>query len=98
MRVLLTLLASAIVITVLLLVGVQLAAAGTADAPEISDPAGERAFPYGNAYLDITNAWIDGETTDAFDVPLRLAGCEDELAEGSVFAPVALVLAALRRR
>lgn len=86
MRTLLTLLASAIVISVLLLVGVQLASAGTPDAPELTDVAGDCAVPYGNEYLDLAAAWVDNEDADSFDVHLRLAAWRAELAEGSGYA------------
>lgn len=83
MRVLLALLVSAIAITVALLVGVQLASAGSADAPELADAAGDCAIAYGKEYLDITGAWLDAETADTFDVHLQLAAWRAEIAEGS---------------
>lgn len=52
-----------------------LASAGTADAPEVSDPTGDATCfgPAGNLWSDIDAAWVSGETADAFDVNLRLS-------------------------
>lgn len=86
MRSILAILAWAVVITVLVVGGSQLASAGSPEAPEITDPAGDCAVPYGNLYLDITSAWIDNEDADSFDVHLALAGWEDEVAEGAGYA------------
>ena len=83
MRSLAPLLLLAVALSVGLLVGAQLASAGTADAPELTDPPGDCAVPYANAYLDVVAAWIDAETAATFDVHLKLAGWQEEVAEGS---------------
>lgn len=62
-----------------------LAAAGTPEAPELTDPAGDCAVPYGNEYLDIVAAWISGETVDTFEVNLQLATWTEPIAEGAGF-------------
>jgi hypothetical protein len=85
MRVL-TLLLICVALSVSLLLGIQLAAAGAPDAPEVSDASGDCAVPYGNEYLDITAAWIDNEDADSFDVHLALAKWNEQVAEGSGFA------------
>ena len=86
MRTLLALLAFAIVFSLLLLGVAQLASAGSAELPELTDASGDCAVPYGDIYLDVISAWIDGETTESFDVHLQLAGWEGEVAEGAGYA------------
>lgn len=58
-----------------LLAFAPLAAAGSAEAPEITDPAGDVACfgPAGNEWADIISAWIDTETEDSFTVHIALA-------------------------
>lgn len=72
--------------SVLLIVSLSTARGGTAETPEISDPPSDCALPYGNAYLDATSAWIDGEDADSFDVHLRLAAWDATAAEGAGYA------------
>lgn len=58
-----------------------LAAAGTQDAPELTDDAGDAngCFgPVGNEYADIVAAWVSDETADAFTVNIALAKWTNE--------------------
>lgn len=59
------------------------ARAGTMDAPELSDAAGDCSVLWGNAYLDLVSAWISDETATDFRVSLALASFDDAIAEGA---------------
>lgn len=62
------------------------ASAGSAEAPEITDPSGDCSVPYGNAYLDVVSAWVDGEDEDSFLAHVQLAGFQAALSPGSGLA------------
>lgn len=71
---------------VLLLVPlVPLASAGTAEAPEIVDPAGDCAFAPGNHYMDIVSAWVSDETATDLKVNIQLAEWVEPVAHGAGF-------------
>ena len=74
------------VLVPLLLVLVPFASAGSAEAPELTDELGDCAVPYGNAYLDVVAAWVDGETETTFNVHLQLASFESGIAEGAGYS------------
>lgn len=59
--------------SIALLLAAPAALAGTPDAPEIADPAGDCEFAPANHYADIIAAWISDETAMDFLVHLRLA-------------------------
>ncbi len=63
-----------ILFTFLALLATPLAAAGTAEAPEVTDPAGDAACfgPAGNEYADIVSAWISDESETTFNVNIAL--------------------------
>ena len=69
--------------TFLLLLAVPLASAGTADAPEVTDDAGDCEVAIGNEYADIVGAWISDETATSFNVNLALAKWTDPAAQMS---------------
>lgn len=78
--------------TVVALLALVLAAAparaGSPDAPELSDAAGDCASPpgaLGNEYLDIVSAWISDESDTAFNVNLAIAKWNDAAGEASGF-------------
>lgn len=58
------------------------ASAGTPEAPEITDAAGDCAFAPGNHYGDIVAAWISDETAESFMVNIQLAEFVEPLAGG----------------
>jgi len=60
-----------------------LAAAGSEDAPEITDPSGDASNPVFGNYGDILAAWIEAETPDAFTTVVKLAGFSDPQARGA---------------
>lgn len=62
------------------------ARAGTIDAPELADPAGDCANPAMNEYLDIVAAWISDETEAAFNVNLAIAKWNEAAGEASGFS------------
>ena len=67
-RILLAALAAAVLVLV-----APGALAGSADAPELTDPSGDCQFAPGNEYADVVSAWISDETAATFDVNLALA-------------------------
>ncbi|HWG90853.1 MAG TPA: hypothetical protein VNZ52_08415 [Candidatus Thermoplasmatota archaeon] len=67
----------------LLLALAPLASAGTPEAPELTDPAGDCSFAPGNEYADVTAAWISDETPTDFTVNLALAKFTDAAAQAT---------------
>lgn len=71
---------------VVLILLAPLASAGSAEAPEVVDAAGDCAFPPGNHYMDVVAVWISDETADAFNVNIQLSEWVAPAAEGAGFA------------
>lgn len=69
-----------VLVALLLALIAPLAAAGSADAPEVVDAAGDATCvgSAGNEWADLDAAWISGETETSFDVNMRLAKWTDE--------------------
>lgn len=67
----------------LALLSTPLAAAGTQEAPELTDPAGDCANAAGNEYLDVVAAWVSDETEHDFRVNIALAKFVDTIAMGA---------------
>lgn len=66
-------------VVLLMLAGV--AGAGSRDAPEVVDAAGDCSFAPGNEYADIVASWISEETASEFTVNIQLAKwAQDALA------------------
>lgn len=66
--------------------GAPVASAGTAEAPELTDPKGDCEFAPGNEYMDIVAAWVSDETADGFNVNIQLGEWVEPLAGGAGFA------------
>lgn len=71
------------VLMLLAVIAVPVAHAGTAEAPELTDPAGDCEFAPGNSYMDIVAAWVSDETADGFNVNLQLGDWVEPLAGGA---------------
>lgn len=65
---------------------IPLANAGTPEAPEVVDDAGDCELLPGNEYADIVSAWISDETADAFNVNIAIAKFNDLLGPFAGFA------------
>lgn len=64
---------TSLVLTFIAILAIPAASAGTAEAPEVTDPAGDCQFAPGNHYADIVAAWISDETADDFIVNIKLS-------------------------
>lgn len=61
------------------------ASAGSSEAPELTDAAGDCAQPWANEYADIVAAWISDETETSFMVNMAINRWSDALGVGSGF-------------
>lgn len=77
--------APAAIIILGLVVLSPVALAGTAEAPEVTDPAGDCEFSPGNEYMDVVAAWVSGETATSFDVNIQLSTWTQAVADGAGF-------------
>lgn len=59
--------------------------AGTPEAPEVTDPAGDCEFAPGNQYMDVVAAWISDETPNDLNVNIQLASWTPVVSEGAGF-------------